>query len=403
MAGDVVLFTGSSALFHASRLAVSVFAAAALAPAAFALWGVFLIVLSYSNYANLGILNGANRELPLALGRGDVALSERIEQGAYAGALATGLLLAGATLGLFAANPALAAAAAAALALQQLYLFEQVSLRSRLEFRRASVLQIVLAVTFPSVAVLLLPALGIIGLVAAQAAAFGLGSALALVAWRFDLRPSFDTDVLKRLIRVGLPIMTGGLVFAVVVTADRWLVATALGQTALGQYTLAGLLPSAGVLASMVMAQQFYPRMAMRFGETGAIEAIYPLAVRQSLLSIITVGPPALLASLAVPMIIDRWLPEYAPASQAAQLLLIGVVPLAAAGGFGNLLITVGRAGWYVILLLAALSAELILGAATLHLGWGMAGVAGAAACAYAVLALGALVAARRLMRDGHR
>jgi O-antigen/teichoic acid export membrane protein len=189
--------------------------------------------------------------------------------------------------------------------------------------------------------------------------------------------------------------MIGGLVFAILTTADRWLVLALLGAASLGEYTLASLLSSGMLLASMVVAQQFYPRMAMRFGRSGS-GGLLRMAFLQGGAVLLLLVPVGLSLAVAGPWAITTWLPAYAPAIPALLMLMLGYGVLLAGTGFWNLLIVVGRADIYVGAQLFAIVAEAALSLLFVSFGFGIFGVAAAAATAFLLLTVvGATAAAR--------
>jgi O-antigen/teichoic acid export membrane protein len=183
--------------------------------------------------------------------------------------------------------------------------------------------------------------------------------------------------------------MLAGLGYALLTTLDRWIVALALGPVELGHYTLAALLSSGGLLISSVIAQQFYPRMAMQYGRTGSRRSLFPIALHQCLWIVGAVTPISALVVLLAPVLIPAYLPAYLSSVTAIQILAIGVVPLVAASGFTNLLVTIGRAGVYLMLQVFALIFEVGLVLGGLAVSPALATVAGAAALTY-TLFLGA-------------
>ncbi len=264
---------------------------------------------------------------------------------------------------------------------QQYYLFTQTVLRSRLRFNRASLQQAVLAISFPAVAALLLPALGVAALIVAQLTTFLVGAAFA-GRGVFGLRPRFVREEIAAIVRVGMPIMAAGLAFAVLTTADRWLTLFLLGDAATGQYTFATLVAGSALLVSLVLAQQQYPRMAMALGRGEGSTRVLAMAMRQSLIAAALVAPLTLAFVLVGPAAIEAWLPDYGAAADALPLLAVGFLLLVAASGFTNFLVVIGRARLYLGILVLAL--VLNVGIAVMLAGLGIAGMAVAAGSAYA-------------------
>ena len=399
---EFVLFAASTAAFQATRLGCGLIAAAVLTPSEYGLWGLFLAMLGYTVYANLGLLSGANREIPILVGSGRASDADQVERSAYGGTIVVaGSLLIVVTIFAFVRplSPWLAATFGAALALQQFYLLGQVVLRSQLRFNAASIQQLVLAIAFPLVALPLLPKLHVAALVAGQTLAYALGFAVVLLLWRRDLRPDFSPHLIANLAKAGLAIMGGGLIFAVLTTVDRWMTLLLLGAGALGQYTVAALLASGMLLLAQVVSQQFYPRMAMAYGRPVSGRELLRMAVRQSEVVFALLAPVVVVIALVGPWAISIWLGNYAAGIPALLTLLAAYLVLLCGTGFWNLLIVVGRANLYAACQAAAILVQVPASFVFVQLGWGLMGIAMAAATSFACLTGAGAVAAVRATR----
>jgi O-antigen/teichoic acid export membrane protein len=396
---EFVLFMISSALFQASRLGVNLVAASLLAPAMFGLWGLFVVSQTYTTYGSLGLISGANRRIPLLLGSGSAAQVAEVERTVLAGSVGAGAILAlgGAVVGLALGGPWQTAGILLGLGAftQQLYLFGQVVLRGHLEFNRASSQQFILAVAFPFLG---LPALiwwGVNGLIAAQAAAYLLGFGLAW-RWRPELRPAWSGRLGVSIIREGAPIMLAGLAFAGMTSVDRWVVLAFAGQAALGHYALASTISSSMLFVNLVIAQQFYPRMAHQFGAGRDGAHLLKVAREQSLAAGLLILPMALGVLILAPLVIPRVYPQYTPTVGVTQVLGLAAFVLALASGYTNLLVTVGHAWQLFVLQIVAGVIGAILGVLALQAGWGLPGVGIAMLVAFGWLGLAAWFMARR-------
>ena len=391
------LFAGSTFAFQASRLGTGLVAAAVLQPAEYGMWGLALALLSYSTYATLGVLNGANLEIPLQLGSGARDAADRLESSAlgFSGLTAVAIAVVS-VVGVIALDLRPVAAflfLGAALAVQQLNLFYSLSLRSRLDFNPASVQQFVLAGVFPAVALPALAVVGVTALMAGQAAAFIVSVGLPVALWRRGLRPTLSFSDIVRLSRVGLPIMAAGFVFSILVTLDRWLTLWLLGPDEVGRYTIAALLSSGIVLVANVIGQQFYPRMAQLYGRTRSAKAVFAMALQQAAIAILLLLPLAIVLALAAPIVIAAWLPQYGASVLALQLLAIGFVALLAGGAFGSFLIVVGRSSLYLAILAVGIPLEALFAVGAVRLVGGLGAIASAAVATYVVVG-GLLIAA---------
>jgi O-antigen/teichoic acid export membrane protein len=379
--GEFVLFAASTLLFQGSRLIVSLVAAAWVGPERFGIWNILNLLLLYGAIVTLGVPNGMNREVPVQRGRGDEDAAQRIADQSFwftlVSSLIGGVAIVGAALGGFApqGDSTALAWAAALFVLWQIYQYLQMRLKSRGHFGQMSVQQLIVAVLFP---VLVLPATywwGIGGFVAGQVFVV-LAVCAYLIGRDRPAWPGWQWPLLSNLIRIGGPIMLAGLLYSLLTTVDRWVIVNRLGVEALGHYSLAILCVGALSLFPAVIAQQIYPRMAFRFGATNERNALVPLVQKQIMLTVAITAPFLLGAALVLPWVVARWMPEYLPGVQPAQILLFGLIAVAFAGGPSNFLNTVGLQRLYLAVQAVTVIVGVLLSIGLILLGLGLNGVA---------------------------
>lgn len=399
---DFVLLLFSTGTLQASRLGLNLVAASILPVAAFGTWGLIQALLLYTTYTNLGTLNGANRSIPIHLGRGDADAAQRDERTALAGSLLAGGV-AGVAFGgmvwVWTADVALAFAVGILIGCQQPYLFYQVALRSRMQFDRASVQQLALGLGLPLMGLPLLVAYGLTGLALAFGTVYLAGAVMPWFTWRRGVTPDLDLRRLAALMRSGIPIMVIGLLFGVMISLDRWVILAVLGDQALGVYTLAATLTGGLQLVFVVLAQQFYPRVAGQYGRDGNSPALFAAALRISALSSAAVLPFALVLAGLGPILIVGF-QAYAGVGAVLPVLAAGSVVLAFSNGFTNLLVAMGR---YPVLFAVHLVAIGVGGAAAFAAareGLGIVGVASGMVAGFGALALGSAIVAWRATHE---
>lgn len=378
-------------------------AAVALGPEAFGAWTLLILLVLYSNFASLGITNGAGREIPYLLGAGRPEDAARAEDVTLLGAGASGLVAAVIALGV---GPFILGAGSATLAvvvlfsiavlLQQFFLLQQVLLRSRFRFRPAAAQMLVLGITTLLVGLPLLR-LGLVGLAVAQVAVYVVALTLAARLLARTPRPTWDRDIAQRLVSVGLPIMLAGLLFGVLTTIDRWLVLIFLGRMQVGYYGLIGIAVSGLLLLPGIVSQQYYPRLSFAHGAGQGGKALLALATRQSLISggfVVTAAlPTALVAWLAIP----RFLPAYQEAVAPLLIVLIGLGIYGLGAAYGDLLNTIGAQRQYLAIQVLSLAVNISLSVLLLRAGVGLAGVATATTTGLTVYAILLIASGRRL------
>lgn len=393
-------FGSSTALEQGSRLVSNLVVAGLLGPTAWGVWYLLSLVLQYGGMVHLGALNGMNREIPSALGRGDADGADRIRAATLGFVLASyvvGAVVLGAVLVPFGIVPGgdVAWLLVALLASQQLAGFALMNLRARTEFLAVARIQFVSAVAYPVATIPTSQAWGLEGFLAGQIAWYLLLAALAARRSPGSFRPRFSWAAARPLIRIGFPIMLIGVTHTVFATVDRWVIQANLGPTALGQYAIAVMALGAIELLPRVVSQQVYPRMAMAWSQDRHWRSLEPLMARQRWMALAISAPAALVVAFVGPWAIRAFLPAYEPGIPA--LLISMLIPLVKVpgAGYGNAFNVVGLQHWYLASLAIATVANLAASVALVG-PYGLAGVAIGTTIGYAVFAIAMMLAGMR-------
>lgn len=377
---DLASFAGGTAAYQAGRLLLTLVAASALGPVVFGDWVLITLLLMYSSATSLGVTNGAGREIPFLAGAGrhdeatriaDVSAGATILSGIAAAAIATliaGLLLTDAT-------PLSIGLVAAAAALQHPFLLQQVLFRSQFAFNRAAAQLAILGIATLVTGVALV-GFGITGLLLALNITYVVALLLGARLLPRPMRPRFGVREMRALISIGSPIMLAGLLYGLLTTMDRWLVASFLGRADVGYYGLVGLAVSGMLLVSQLFSQQFYPRMAFAYGAGHDQQQLLGMARSQGLLASAFVATGAVLAGTAALFGIPRFLPEYELAIPPMLIGLAGSVAYAFGSGYGNVLNTVGAHRRFLVIQTLAVAVNMAVALGLLAIGGRLEAVA---------------------------
>ena len=403
--GDFAAFATGTLVYQGARLLLSLVAAAVLGPEVFGVWTLFVLVVLYSNFASLGITNGAGREIPYLLGASQPDAARRVEGVTLLATCAFGLaaallaLVVGPIiLGPETADLSLVLALSVAVLLQQFYLLQQVLLRSRFRFRSAAAQMAVLGGATILIGLPLLT-FGLIGLAVSQVVVYVVALAMAARLLGGIPRPMWDPDIARRLVYVGLPIMLAGLLFGLLTTIDRWLILIYLDRVQVGYYGIVGITVSGLLLLPGIVSQQYYPRLAFAYGAGRGGEALLALASRQSLISGGLVCIAALAAAIVATLGIRRFLPEYQEAVVPLLITLIGLGIYGLGAAFGDLLNTIGAQRRYLAIQALVLAIDVALSVALLMSGLELVGVAIALTVSMTIYAVLLFASGRLLIR----
>jgi len=389
---EFVRFGSSTGFVQVSRVVSGLVVAAIVDPAAWGNWYLLNLIIAYGALTQLGALNGMNREVPSALGRGRVTEAVDLRRSALGVVLLTTGVATILLLGLGLLIPAVTVTNAflltiALLFANQIYTYVVTSLRSTTLFNDLARLQFVQAIAYPSLSISGAFVLGIPGFILGQITTLALTSLAASGTHSVAWRPKFNRTLIRRLIAVGFPIMLVGLIHTLFATVDRWVIVGHLGSEDLGYYSLAIMALSAVALLPQVLSQQFYPRMAYAWSATRDASELRRLATRQRLYTFAAVVPVVGLMALATPPLVRALLPQYSPGIPAVLVTMFVPVVSTIGEGYGGVLHVLNRQFWYVgaILVAAVVNIGVSLALVGPH---GMVGVAWGTFTAFAVLAV---------------
>jgi O-antigen/teichoic acid export membrane protein len=257
-----------------------------------AAWGLFQtigIAQGYARFAQFGIGNGLNRELPYFIGKGDHQRVKGLAAAAQAWILVVSLVSGTCMLlpagwhllggdGWRAAGWGTYAILMFTLFYGQFYL--QVTFRTGHDFARlamANVLQSGLALAL----VVLVAVWSFYGL-CLRVIISGLAGVAVLYYWRpVRVGPKWNFGHLKHLFVIGAPIFgVGELNSWWSGYLSRTLVWAYLGAGSVGLYSLVLQAATALDLLPLAVAQVIYPRMAEKYGQTGRIQGLLGMTIK---------------------------------------------------------------------------------------------------------------------------
>jgi O-antigen/teichoic acid export membrane protein len=398
-------FGASTFVVHLSRLVVGLIAAGLLGPRRWGIWQVVSVLLTYGALCHLGALNAMNREVPIQRGAGRNDEAVRTQRATLGAMLLTSLGCA-ALGGLVAWLLARGEASAVVLPAVGLFLASQLaayvlmSAKTHLRFPVVSAQQLILGVLLPLVVLPATIRFGLPGFVGGQAVAVVLACALVGRHFPGSLRPGLDPARTRELIRIGFPILTAGVTYLLLVSSDRWIAVGMLGVEAAGHYGIVAMVLAGLRMVTSAITQYVYPRMAQAWGETGDPAVLESWSRRQTRLAFLLLTPAVVVCVAALPPIIRRFLPDFAPAAPA---LLVSVPILLAyplVGGYGNILNILDRQRLYLAMQAIALAVNVGLSVALVLVGWGIVGIALGTTVSFAAFALLVRRAGRRACRE---
>jgi len=390
---EFLLFASSTVLYQASRFAVGLVAARILGPPVYGLWNTLNLILIYGYAIHLGVINAMNRDVPLFKGKRDFRKVNEVRQVSLGftivSTLTAGAIIAVSSLTFI--NSLIRSSMqlmAILLICSQIYTYLQTYLKSDRRFTQVSYQQFAFAGILPILAIPLVIRYRLHGYILGQSLAIFAISILIVKTFPFSLRPKFSSQEISRLIKVGFPIMAAGLLYGLLTTVDRWVILNFLGVEQLGYYSLVIMITNMLTLIPMVIAQQIYPRMAETFGGTMNFSSLKKWVFGQIILTEAVMIPLLISVYFLFPHIIQRFLPNYVPGIAAMKIILVGLLFLPLAGGFGNFLNTVDKQVYYMIVQGIAVLINVGVNVAFVKIGLGISGVALGTSLTYSIYSL---------------
>ncbi len=394
---DWLVVSGATIVTQALGVLSSLVLRVALSPAQMGVWQALKLLLTNGNYANLGISKGAAREFTIALGRGEPGAAQHglnlaftvntLSSGLFGAALiGAGLWIGWLAGGLWHSVWAVGLVVIGVLAVLQRYVTFQVTLlRSKQEFAstsQLSILEAALTVALVGPAAWLV---GLPGLYAGTLAVLGASLWFLHTHGALPLTWAWDRAEIRRLVRIGSPIMLAGVVSTLFRTLDKLMILGYLPdrEFQLGCYSLAllvtGQLYGLGNMLSIVIG----PRLGEHYGYWSDRRAVARLTSRSSELQAAATALPAALAIVGAAPLLGTMLPDYQAGLPPRLWLIPGVIALVLALLPGQYLVAVDRQNWSLAATLIATG----LAAAGNHLalvgGFGLVGVAVATSASY--------------------
>lgn len=313
-------------------------------PVSMGVWHTLMLLSSYLAIARLGVINGMGRELPFALGRGDLENARRTAATALAFNTA-GSALVGLTfvllMGVFwSAGPAwrLALPAVALVTVNGFYFsYLQATFRSDSDFSRltrVNRVQAGIALLLP----VMVYAFGFTGLCGHAVLQSLLVTAYAHAVRPLRVRPHFERARAWQLLATGMPLFVASYLQTLAVGFDRVILLHRAGVEAVGYYAPALAVLSAMGIVPGAVTMYVYPRMSYALGQGKTGAEVRGLALKAAGLSLAATLPVAIAGWLAAPPAIVHFFPQYVASIPAVRWsvvagLLGSVSPAAAALG----------------------------------------------------------------------
>lgn len=350
---DIIFYSGSNLFSNILNFITGIIIRKVLQPGFMGLFNELMLVFDYARYAQLGVIDALDRELPYFYGKKDAHKVKELKDVGFTFCLGVALLI-GICLFVFSfvyqkpedrlfVNGV--RIVSLLVALQLFNSFYTVLNRSKNNFSVISSYTILIAFLDVGAKVLLVIKFGLYGLLAASALTWALGLIYFHKASgeRLSLAFNFPVSAVLRLFKIGFPIFLTGLVYMTLKNIDRIMIIKLMDRESLGFYTIA-LMVSVYIvqLPNMVYAVIF-PRFYQAYGEKQSIFEIKDLFIKPTMVFAYLFPILAGFSILVLPLLVHYILPAYMPGLLPAYLLLLGSCFLTLINMPGYLLIALNK------------------------------------------------------------
>jgi O-antigen/teichoic acid export membrane protein len=353
------------------------------------------VVLSYGGNAQLGILEGMNKLVPMLRGQGQTAQVATVRDSVFwtnlilAALVASGIALSSFFVPLAYSKPLQINAVIVLLLLVFYYLFSLLRADNRFGLLSMGVFALSALSTVLVLGCGFLAENHLLGALIGLACAYGL--TVFFWQWKGGYRYTLKIDRSAILLsfRMGAPLIVLIVLSTVFVSVDRWVIAARLGATQLGYYALGIMACNLISLIPGSVAGVLYPRMLERFGANSDPASLRGLLINPTravaTLMAVIVG----VAVLVLIFVVRFFLPRYSPSVPILTILIPGAFFYALASIPGVFVIAINKQHWLIGLQGICIVLGLIMSITAVSLGWGIVGVAVSTFIVYGVYGLG--------------
>lgn len=366
-----------------------------LGPKLFGYWLTVSLIFMFAPIFQLGTQNAMNREVPFYLAREDKKRVQEIREAVFSFIFTIPflmfLLLLVASIALFFMETKLEYSLGLLLSsfitiLMCFCSYAEMYYKSEQNFNKASGLITIKSISQAIFTLLFVYTLGYVGLYIGMV----IGLLIELI-WAKEIIPRFrgfhGLSKYVKLIKIGFPILTIGLVWSIIISSDRIIISIFMTPEELGYYGVGMLVFGAMMLLPQVLSQVFYPKIVGLVSKNNyaEIKRIYWKVNRLlGLLALIVV----IIGYLALPYFIKLFMPQYIMGIEAAQILLLGIYPLTLVGIAANFFNSTNNPKIYLMIQGICILSNIILSLIFLNMHHSITSIALATSISYTIYSI---------------
>lgn len=345
--GEHILFVGATIMSAGLHFIYSIYVKAYVAPLEYGMYSICMLLQTYMAYLQLGSLNAFNRDYPQLIGAGKAEEAKKYRNTVFSFLITiygfglilaiTGMLLIGGRKSL---DSRLTIGFILTAVITVVTIIENYgNYRCRIDkgFKYPSIVTLLELISLP-VGLALVPRMGYYAIYVTSILAMVVGIILYFKPSYKDFRFTIDKPLLKMILISGMPLLVNGLIWTIVNSIDKFVILGFIDTEALGVYGIAQNAFSYMVLIPSAMSQLFYAKMGKEYGKSGNVGTLVDVSMKFSNLLAAFTSLIAFVAYFFLPILVDRFMPNYSNGVPASQILILGMSVYAATLINGNIL-----------------------------------------------------------------
>ena len=344
---DFILVTASTVVCALLSFVYSVYAKKYVIPLEYGIYTTCLLLQTYLNYAQLGVMNAYNRDYPQLLGAKktedantlkntifsfvtiiyfvlfliiDVVIILIYRNQAFSNHYSVGYLL----------GPI-------AVLLETIASFGMYTERMEGHYNYTGVVSLLKTAIAIAVGLIAIKRWLYYGLFVVPI----LGSVISILFYYRScfrrIKVKIDRAVLKVAIRTGLPLLINSLVWTVMASVDKFVILFFMTTEDLGIYSVPLMGFSTMVIIPQTISQIFYYRISKLYGETNSTDVLIEQCNKYTVLTSQLTGITVIMAFYILPIFVRLFMPNYSSGIVPAQILIMGVAIYSATMLYSNI------------------------------------------------------------------
>lgn len=342
-----IFFVGATIMSAGLHFIYSIYVKAYVAPLEYGMYSTCMLLQTYMAYLQLGSLNAFNRDYPQLIGAGKAEEAQKYRNTVFTFLIimyGLGLILTTSGVLLIGNGKTLDSRLTIGFILTAIITVVTIienygNYRCRIDkgFKYPSIVTLLELISLPA-GLLLVPRMEYYAIYITSILAMGVGIVLYFKPSYKDFRFTIDKSLLKMILISGMPLLVNGLIWTVVNSIDKFVILGFIDTEALGVYGIAQNAFSYMVLIPSAMSQLFYAKMGKEYGKSGNVGTLVDISMKFSTVLAAVTSLIAFVAYFFLPILVDRFMPNYSNGVLASQILILGMSVYAATLVNGNIL-----------------------------------------------------------------